>query len=135
MKIVIFAFFALMSAANSEKIQAILTRTADCFTCGMTFGNLGIQICGENCCSVQALDNSDLNFDAGTIDIFTGADLLECEQFNLGNFDDPLKVTLYHMGADALTLDYVRIETDLYNYMCDVYEELEDDNTLRISCN
>ena len=127
------AFFS--GAANSESLRSITVQTSDCFTCGMTLGDLGIQICGtDNCCSIQALDNDDLNFVPGGTDVFIGADLGDCYDYYLGSASEPLKVTLYHVGSDAVTLDLVMIETTTRYANCWIESELDDDDIFKTEC-
>merc|ERR1712203_116058 len=87
-------FFALLIfpemcfASNLKEIEVV---TASCENCGMTFlGELSVKVCGQGqaptiCCVVANIDNDDDNFEEGAIDIFTGNDLKECNNFDLGN--------------------------------------------------
>ena len=52
------------------------------------------QVCGQGqaptiCCVVANIDNDDDNFEEGATDIFTGNDLKECNNFDLGNVVSP----------------------------------------------
>ena len=70
LKLLFFNAF-IYASGHAETIKAIVTKTANCFQCGMIedVGQLDIKICGDlNCCFVQHLDNSEINFQAGTQD-------------------------------------------------------------------
>ena len=86
LKLLFFNAF-IYASGHAETIKAIVTKTANCFQCGMIedVGQLDIKICGDlNCCFVQHLDNSEINFQAGTQDRFEGAgDLLQCYEFQV----------------------------------------------------
>merc|ERR1712001_86839 len=79
-------------ASNIQEIEVV---TADCENCGMTFlGELSVKVCGQGpapsiCCVVANIDNDDDNFEEGAIDVFSGNDLKECYNFDLGNVVSP----------------------------------------------
>merc|ERR1711983_502438 len=88
-KSIILTIFCI-SATHANFIAEIRTQTANCADCGMTFlGELSIKVCGKGpapavCCVASNLDNTEDNFNEGMEDIFTGVDLRECYNFDLG---------------------------------------------------
>merc|ERR1711956_145648 len=109
-------FFALLIfpeicfGSNLKEIEVV---TASCENCGMTFlGELSVKVCGQGqaptiCCVVANIDNDDDNFEEGAIDMFTGNDLKECNNFDLGNVVSPDQfsiVTMLDQMVGLLTL-------------------------------
>ena len=80
--VILNIFFAF---TNGEIVNYIVTKTSDCFQCGMIedIGQLDIKICGDySCCFIQHMDNSEINFSTGKQDLFEGpASLLECYDY------------------------------------------------------
>jgi len=88
-KLIILTIFCI-SVTHATFVAEIRTLTANCADCGMTFlGELSIKVCGKGpapsvCCVASNLDNTEDNFNEGMEDIFTGVDLRECYNFDLG---------------------------------------------------
>merc|ERR1712018_466724 len=131
-KVAILAF--VLSVAYGSYINEIRTYTADCSDCGMTFlGELSVKVCGKGpapavCCVASNLDNTNDNFNEGMEDIFTGIDLRECYNFDMGNVSSAadFSLTIYHALSDGGKFDKVEVITNDYKELSCEFERFLD---------
>merc|ERR1711981_482012 len=107
----------LFSASSGSIIREIRIKTSNCADCGMTFlGELSVKVCGQGmppalCCVTPNLDNREENFTEGKTDIFSGVDLKECYNFDMGNVEQTsdFGITLYHALTDGGQFDWAQV--------------------------
>merc|ERR1712029_175504 len=118
--LLLFSLLIFPELCYGSIVKEIEVVTASCENCGMTFlGELSVKICGQGqapsiCCVVANIDNDDDNFEEGATDVFTGNDLKECNNFDLGNVVSPdqFSLVIYHAGSDGGTFDFVSVITN-----------------------
>merc|ERR1712045_981000 len=124
----------LVNFSIGSYINEIRTYTASCADCGMTFlGELSVKVCAKGpapaiCCVASNLDNAADNFNEGMEDIFTGIDLRECYNFDLGNVSssNDFSLTIYHALSDGGKFGKVSVITNDYKELSCEFERFLD---------
>merc|ERR1712110_594480 len=125
----------VFSVARAERIQSISTHTDSCFSCGMLVetGYAAVKVCGSSdCCLTPSLNNDHINWIPGQTDVFFEDQILECENFDIGQ--PPFSIVLYHDGTDALTLSYIEVRTDARTVRCSDLKKVDDHSYIRSGC-
>ena len=91
--------------ANGKQINwmdLVEVYTHDCDDCGMSVGgNIYLEVCSSDneCCKTDELDNPFKDdFDPGTTSRFTSDILGDCWEFDLGQTQDDVGMTIEHKG-------------------------------------
>ena len=95
---------------------------------------IGIEICDEIdfCCQIYPADKAGPDFEAGQIDIFTGSDLKDCQDFYVHGLKS---VKMWIEGGDGWLGDYLKIKLNVQeSYYCPITQLLDDDGSIYLNC-